>query len=127
LQKPLPPSDAESLSLFPELLDSAGDFAETAAMIMNLDLVITVDTAMAHLAGALGKPVWIMLSKAADWRWMIDRSDSPWYPTARLFRQKMPGDWDPVLADAATALEEWLQSGAETLAPNMCPGAAAPR
>ena len=73
-------------------------------MIVNLDLVITVDTAMGHLAGALGKPVWILLPKAADWRWMIERSDSPWYPTARLFRQKTSGDWDPVMAEVAAAL-----------------------
>ena len=59
-------------------------------MIANLDLVITVDTAIGHLAGALGKPVWILLPKAADWRWLLERSDSPWYPTARLFRQKTP-------------------------------------
>jgi tetratricopeptide (TPR) repeat protein len=110
LQRPLPPSDAEALTLFPDLSDNAGDFAETAAMIMNLDLVITVDTAMAHLAGALGKPVWILLSKAADWRWMIDRSDSPWYPTARLFRQKAPGDWSPVIAEAAAALAAWVHT-----------------
>jgi ADP-heptose:LPS heptosyltransferase len=114
LQKPLPQSDLASMSLFPGLSDIAGDFGETAAMIVNLDLVISVDTAMAHLAGALGKPVWILLSKAADWRWMIGRSDSPWYPTARLFRQKTPGDWDPVIAEAAAALAERVRAGAES-------------
>jgi ADP-heptose:LPS heptosyltransferase len=82
-------------------------------MIANLDLVIAVDTAMAHLAGALGKPVWILLPQAADWRWMIARSDSPWYPTARLFRQKTPGDWDPVMAEAAAALGEHVRAGAD--------------
>ena len=73
-------------------------------MIANLDLVITVDTAMGHLAGALGKPVWIMLPKASDWRWMLERSDSPWYPTARLFRQKTPGAWEAVIAGVGPAL-----------------------
>jgi ADP-heptose:LPS heptosyltransferase len=66
-------------------------------MLMNLDLVITVDTAVAHLAGALGRPVWILLPYAAEWRWLLDRTDSPWYPTARLFRQSQPGDWPGVL------------------------------
>jgi len=74
------------------------DFAETADIIATLDLVISVDTSIAHLAGALGKPVWIMLPHTADWRWFRDRSDSPWYPTARLFRQSAPGDWDSVLS-----------------------------
>ena len=73
------------------------DFAETAAAIANLDLVITTDTAVAHLAGAMGKPVWIVLMFAADWRWLRGREDSPWYPTARLFRQKSPGDWGGVI------------------------------
>jgi len=74
------------------------DFADTAAAIMNLDLVITVDTSVAHLAGALGKPVWLLLSSIADWRWLREREDSPWYPTMRLFRQKTPGAWADVIA-----------------------------
>ncbi len=82
------------------------DFAETAALIATLDLVITVDTAVAHLAGALGKPVWIMLPHAPDWRWMLDRDDSPWYATARLFRQDRPGDWPGVLTRVANALDK---------------------
>jgi Flp pilus assembly protein TadD len=69
------------------------DFADTAAFMENLDLVITVDTAAAHLAGALGRPVWVLLPFAPAWRWLLDRSDSPWYPTMRLFRQTRPGDW----------------------------------
>ena len=73
------------------------DFADTAAMIEQLDLVITTDTATAHLAGALGKPVWILLSDVADWRWLADRRDCPWYPTARLFRQSRLGDWASVV------------------------------
>jgi ADP-heptose:LPS heptosyltransferase len=64
---------------------------------MNLDLVITVDTVTAHLAGALGRPVWTLLPHEADWRWMIDRDDSPWYPTMRLFRQSARGKWRPVI------------------------------
>jgi tetratricopeptide (TPR) repeat protein len=73
------------------------DFADTAAVLMHLDLVITVDTAVAHLAGAVGRPVWILLAYAAEWRWLLERTDSPWYPTARLFRQDRPGDWAGVL------------------------------
>jgi Flp pilus assembly protein TadD len=112
LQKPVPQSDDASLSLFPGLADISGeltDFGETAAVITNLDLVIAADTAVVHLAGALGKPVWILLPKAADWRWLLERSDSPWYPTARLFRQKVPGAWDPVIAEAAGGLADRLR------------------
>ncbi|HYD63842.1 tetratricopeptide repeat-containing glycosyltransferase family protein [Azospirillum sp.] len=80
------------------------DFADTAAVIEQLDLVISVDTSVAHLAGALGKPVWILLARNADWRWLVDRDDTPWYPTARLFRQDRLGDWDGVLARVAQEL-----------------------
>jgi tetratricopeptide (TPR) repeat protein len=80
------------------------DYAETAALIEILDLVITVDTSVAHLAGALGKPVWVLVPHAPDWRWMLGRSDSPWYRTARLFRQPTAGDWDSVLAQVAHEL-----------------------
>jgi len=83
---------------------SFDDFADAAAAISTLDLVITVDTAIAHLAGALGKPVWILLPFFADWRWLIDREDSPWYPTARLFRQKKRRDWSEVIARVAASL-----------------------
>jgi hypothetical protein len=85
------------------------DYAETAALIENLDLVVTADTSVAHLAGALGKPVWILLPHAPDWRWLLHRSDSPWYQSARLFRQPTAGDWVSVVAQAARALENhWL-------------------
>jgi hypothetical protein len=75
-----------------------GDFADTAAFISNLDLVITADTAVAHLAGAMGKPLWLLLPFAPDWRWLRDRDQSPWYPTARLFRQPAREDWDSVIS-----------------------------
>jgi Flp pilus assembly protein TadD len=74
------------------------DFAETAGAIMNLDVVIAVDTSVVHLAGALAKPVWVMLPFSPDWRWLLDRGDSPWYPTLKLYRQRAPGDWDSVVA-----------------------------
>jgi len=84
-------------------------FADSAAVTDAMDLVITVDTAAGHLAGALGKPVWILLPYHPDWRWFMDRPDSPWYPKARLFRQTRPGDWDGVFADVETALKEALK------------------
>jgi tetratricopeptide (TPR) repeat protein len=89
---------------------SAGltDFGETAAAIANLDLVIAADTAVVHLAGALGKPVWTMLPLAPDWRWLIGRPDSPWYPSMRLFRQPRIGDWDAVVGDVCRALADRL-------------------
>ena len=74
------------------------DFSDTAAVIENLDLLISVDTSVPHLAGAMGKPVWLLLSFAPDWRWLPDRDECPWFPTMRLFRQTQPGDWDPVVS-----------------------------
>ena len=90
--------------LGPQLDESNGAFMDTAAVMKNLDLVITSDTATAHLAGALGVPVWVGLSTAPDWRWFLDRDDSPWYPTMRLFRQTMRGDWSGVFARMAAEL-----------------------
>jgi len=82
------------------------DFSETAAAIENLDLVISVDTALAHLAGAMGKPVWTLLPYAPDWRWLLEREDSPWYPTMRLFRQPSRGDWGTVFDRVKDELEK---------------------
>jgi len=84
------------------------DFADTAALIEQLDLVISVDTATAHLAGALGKPVWILNRFDACWRWLRNRSDSPWYPTARLYRQERAGAWDSVLDRVSADLAEFI-------------------
>jgi ADP-heptose:LPS heptosyltransferase len=80
------------------------DFAATAALIANLDLVITIDSAVAHLAGALGKPVWVLLPFERDWRWLRDREDSPWYPSMRLFQQAQRGDWEELFARVLAAL-----------------------
>ena len=86
------------------------DFSQTAAVIAGLDLVITADTSTAHLAGALGTPVWILLPHTPDWRWLLTRTDSPWYPTARLFRQATPGDWATVAASVTAALAAMASS-----------------
>jgi len=86
------------------LTDEIHDFADTAALIAELDLIISVDTAAAHLAGAMGKPVWLLLPLVPDFRWLLDRQDSPWYPTMRLFRQTRDGDWQEPIAQAAQAL-----------------------
>lgn len=92
------------LNLGPRL----NDFADTAAVIQQLDMVITVDTSVAHLAGALGKPVWVLVPHAPDWRWMTDTDSSPWYPSMRLFRQEKHGDWDSVFIKVRRALRDEL-------------------
>jgi hypothetical protein len=91
---------------FGDELDGKTPWLDTAALCKSLDLVISSDTAVPHLAGALGVPVWTLLPLAADWRWLLDRSDSPWYPTMRLFRQKTPGDWAEVFSEVRTALQQ---------------------
>ncbi len=99
--------DDAILAGLPEVVDlrpQLRDFADTAAVLADLDLVISVDTAVAHLAGAMARPVWIMLPFAPAWRWLLGREDSPWYPTARLFRQDRPGDWSDVIARVRAAL-----------------------
>lgn len=99
LQKDIRASDAPLLATLPITMLGSDftDFAETAAAISNLDLVISVDTSVAHLSAALGQKTWVVLPLAADWRWLTDRTDSPWYPTAKLFRQQQAGDWDAVI------------------------------
>ncbi|HTW95835.1 MAG TPA: tetratricopeptide repeat protein [Tepidisphaeraceae bacterium] len=86
------------------------DFADTAALLAQMDLVIAVDTAVAHLAGAMGKPVWVLLPRVADWRWMLDRSETPWYPTMRLFRQEQHGNWQPVLRQVGEELQRLVSA-----------------
>lgn len=86
--------------------DELADFADTAALISEMDLVITIDTSVAHLAGALARPVWIMLRRGGDWRWLRDRIDSPWYPTARLFRRGAERDWAAVVDAVVRALPD---------------------
>ena len=82
------------------------DMADTAGLLDHMDLVISVDTAVSHLAGAMGRPTWIMLNRyATDWRWLLDRNDSPWYPSARLFRQPELHDWRPVIDD----ISRWIE------------------
>jgi tetratricopeptide (TPR) repeat protein len=111
LQREYRTADLAALAALPNLLrlDAAlADFADAAAVVEALDLVITVDTAVAHLAGALGKPVWLLLSSIQDWRWLQRRGDSPWYPTARLFRQPEIGDWDSVIARVARELAAFV-------------------
>jgi len=107
IQKDLRDGDLEFLREHPPLIhlgDQIVDFSDTAAIMLHLDLVVTVDTAVAHLAGALGRPVWVLLDHTPDWRWMFEREDSPWYPSARLFRQQTAGDWKSVVARAVEAL-----------------------
>jgi tetratricopeptide (TPR) repeat protein len=94
-----------------DFMPEMGDFADTAALISNLDLVISVDTAVAHLAAALGKPVWLLDRFDSDFRWFTGRRDSPWYPTLRLYRQPRPGDWDSVLAEVVHDLQAWREGG----------------
>lgn len=101
LQKEVREADAALLAAHPEIRhfgQALNDFADTAALVELTDLVVTIDSSVANLAGAMGKPVWIMLpNNPHDWRWLLEREDSPWYPTARLFRQSSPGDWRGVV------------------------------
>lgn len=92
-----------------DFMEEIHNFTDTAALIDNLDLVISVDTAVAHLTGAMGKPIWTLLPFAPDWRWMLTRDDSPWYPTMRLFRQSLPGDWDTVIGNIKKNLSELVE------------------
>jgi hypothetical protein len=113
LQKDVRPGDAKVLGQRPDILDygeALNDFSDAAALIANLDLVISVDTSVAHLAGALAKPVWALLPYVPDWRWLLDREDSPWYPTARLFRQDETRAWGNVIVSVHGALNDFASS-----------------
>lgn len=105
-QKPLQDADRQLLlqNNVTDLSKHLTDYANTASLMDKMDLIITVDTSVAHVAGALGKEVWVMLPYAPDWRWMMDRTDSPWYPSMRLFRQSKPGDWQSVIEDVHGAI-----------------------
>jgi tetratricopeptide (TPR) repeat protein len=107
LQKDVRPTDARALREQSKVIDlglDLKDFSDTCAVISQLDMVITVDTAVAHLAGAIGKPVWILLPYVPDFRWLVDCTDSPWYPSARLFRKSSDSDWDEVISRVASEL-----------------------
>ena len=131
LQKGPRENDARDLASAWDLDNLGGeiaDFTDTAAVLGSLDLVISVDTAVAHLAGALGKPVWLLLPTPADFRWLDGREDSPWYPTMRLFRQRTPGEWDDVIERVGTALAETVAVGMpRAAAPALSPIAPQPR
>jgi Tfp pilus assembly protein PilF len=106
LQKERPPGEALPEGVV-DYMGEVTDLADTAGLIAQLDLVIAIDTSVGHLTGAMGKPTWLLLPKHADWRWLLDRTDSPWYPTMRLFRQADHGDWPQVMTRVATALREF--------------------
>lgn len=101
-----------------DFMDEVRDFSDTAALIENLDLVISVDTSVAHLAGAMGKPVWALIQFSPDWRWLLERADSPWYPTMRLFRQPAFGDWDSVIRRVEEELRALYKDNHVTEAPD---------
>ena len=108
LQKPFPEEDRAYAATLPNLhiiSDELESFAETGAVIAGLDLVLAVDTAIVHLAGAMGKPAWVLVPNPADWRWMVGREDNLWYPSLRLFRQETPNEWPPVMGRVAEALK----------------------
>jgi ADP-heptose:LPS heptosyltransferase len=106
VQRDLRAGDAEMLAAAPvlHLGPELADFDDTAAVLAGCDLLITVDTSVAHLAGAMGRPVWLLLPFSCDWRWTAASDRSPWYPSARLYRQPQPGDWESVVARVASDL-----------------------
>jgi ADP-heptose:LPS heptosyltransferase len=107
IQRDLRAGDAEFLAAHPAVTHvgaELADFADTAAVLALADLTISVDTSIVHLAGALGRPVWVLLQHMPDFRWLLDRDDSPWYPSARLFRQPVSGDWKSVIERVAREL-----------------------
>jgi hypothetical protein len=112
VQREVRPGDAAVLRSRSDILHFGAelkDFSDTAALISNLDLVVSVDTSVAHIAGALAKPVWILLTFLPDWRWLLDREDSPWYPTARLFRQDDTRRWDGVIPRVRAVLQDFVR------------------
>jgi ADP-heptose:LPS heptosyltransferase len=115
LQKDLTELDRRTLEANPHILTfdfELREFSDTAALCQCMELVISVDTSVAHLSAAMGRPTWILLAFAADWRWLLDRRDSPWYPTARLYRQRHPGAWSDVLEEVGADLTHRPGSGA---------------
>jgi hypothetical protein len=117
LQRDVRSPDQAALQARGDILNlgpSMANFADAAALVSELDLVIAVDTGIAHLAAAVGRPVWMMLPFVPDWRWLLDRDDTPWYPTMRLFRQPARGDWGSVVARIATALQGVVGSRRES-------------
>ena len=119
-QRDISGADQAVLQQRPEILtfgNALKDFSEAAALLSCLDLVISVDSCMAHLAGAVGTPVWVLLQYTPDWRWLLDRDDSPWYPTARLFRQRRHDDWDEVVARVAVELGKFVDRSDATASP----------
>jgi ADP-heptose:LPS heptosyltransferase len=117
LQKGEPAAELESAPCGMKVLDAARDikdFADSAALLENLDLLITIDTAAAHLGGALGVRTWTMLPAVCDWRWLRDREDSPWYPTMKLFRQQTLNDWTPVVERIKRELERFARTRGAT-------------
>ena len=119
LQKDHPTDAGISIERLPELDEGDGAFTDKAAVMKHLDLVITCDSPVAHLAGAMGLPVWVALEYLPCWRWMLDREDSPWYPTMRLFRQMRHGDWTAVFERMADELRKWQQTGMSALPENV--------
>jgi hypothetical protein len=118
LQKHPRPADAEALRERPEIVDHTADlsdFVETAALVSCLDLVISVDTSVAHLAAALGRPVWLLVPFVPDWRWLLGRDDSPWYPTLRIFRQSETREYGSVIervrAELSGLVAAWKEKG----------------
>jgi ADP-heptose:LPS heptosyltransferase len=115
LQTDAEPAELETLAKATNRLKDYGrevvDWADTGALVSALDLVVSVDTGVAHLTGALGRPGWVLLSAVPDWRWLLDRDDSPWYPTLRLIRQPQPGDWRSVVENTRRRLAAWRGGG----------------
>jgi hypothetical protein len=119
IQKVLHPGDGELMNSrgIVHLGDDIQSFDDTAAIISLLDLVISSDTSVVHLAGALGRPVWILLQYVPDWRWLIDRADTPWYPAARLFWQNSTRTWNPVIMQVNEALDDFVSRSAVPTSP----------